>query len=236
MVENGSNMEPVVCDLCGADIPRHYLTTTDRFTGSAFNLDMCSNCQLVYLNPRPTLLELEGLYPEDYEAYQHSRNYDSATANWHVKQALHKQLSYVDQYRPERGKLLDVGCATGNFLVRARDFGWQVFGIEIIEKAAQIAREQLGESLISPDLETTNLLPGSLDVVTLWDVLEHMPNPKLIMQKIRDLLRPGGLVFFSIPNLDSLDRRLFKTEWIGWDAPRHFTLYSYPVFCILFVI
>jgi SAM-dependent methyltransferase len=121
---------------------------------------------------------------------------------------------------------LDVGCATGSFLLLAKELGWQVFGVEIIEKAAKIAREQLGSDRISQDLETTNLPPGSLDVITLWDVLEHIPSPKLAMLKFRHLLRPGGLVYFSIPNLDSFDRKLFKSEWIGWDAPRHFTFYD----------
>jgi 2-polyprenyl-3-methyl-5-hydroxy-6-metoxy-1,4-benzoquinol methylase len=219
-------METVVCDLCGADNPRHYLTTTDRFTGSVFNLNICRSCQLVYLSPRPTLTEIEDLYPEDYEAYQPLRTNTSSLVDWHTRRALIKQLKYVEQYRPERGQLLDVGCATGNFLLLARELGWQVFGIEIIEKAAKIAREQLGNSVISHDLETTNLLPGSLDAITLWDVVEHMPSPKYAMHKFHDLLRLGGLVYFSIPNLDSFDRKLFKSEWIGWDAPRHFTLYN----------
>jgi 2-polyprenyl-3-methyl-5-hydroxy-6-metoxy-1,4-benzoquinol methylase len=219
-------MKSVVCDLCGANNPRHYLTTTDRFTGSVFNLYICNDCQLVYLNPRPTPFEVEEFYPEDYEAYQIRGNNILAIANWNVKQALYMQLKYVRLYHPEQGRLLDVGCATGNFLLLAREHGWQVFGIEIIERAAQIAREQLGSEHISPDLEVLSLPTGSLDAITLWDVLEHLPSPKFAMRKFHDLLRKGGMVYFSIPNLDSFDRKLFKSEWIGWDAPRHFNLYD----------
>jgi 2-polyprenyl-3-methyl-5-hydroxy-6-metoxy-1,4-benzoquinol methylase len=219
-------MEAVVCDLCGANNPSHYLTTTDRFTGSVFNLYICNVCQLVYLSPRPTLTEIEELYPADYEAYQPIGQKNLSLANWHTRRALLKQLKYIEHYRPERGKLLDVGCATGNFLLLARELGWQVLGIEIIKKAAQIARQQLGSKIITDKLEDENLPTGSMDVVTLWDVLEHMPSPRFALDKIHDLLRPDGLVFFSIPNLDSYDRKLFKAEWIGWDSPRHFNLYN----------
>jgi SAM-dependent methyltransferase len=219
-------MEPVVCDLCGANNPRPYLTTTDRFTGSIFTFTRCSQCQLVYLNPRPSKAELEEHYPNDYEAYRLPEQYGSATENWHALQALAKQLNYVESYLPERGLLLDVGCATGNFLHFAQNHGWKVQGLEIVEKAAQIARKQFGIDVITSDLEGAHLPKASLDVVTLWDVLEHLTSPVGDMQRIHELLRPGGLIFFSIPNLDSYDRRLFGPEWIGWDAPRHFTLFD----------
>ncbi len=219
-------METVVCDLCGADNPRHYLTTTDRFTGSVYNLCICSKCHLVYLSPRPTFTEIENLYPENYEAYQSLGQNNSAVVNWHSRRALGKKLKYIEHYRHERGRLLDLGCATGNFLLFAKELGWQVFGVEIVEKAAQIARQQLGSEIITDSLDDPRLATGSMDVITLWDVLEHLPSPRVTLDKISDLLRPDGLVFFSIPNLDSFDRKLFKSEWIGWDAPRHFNLYS----------
>jgi SAM-dependent methyltransferase len=219
-------MGPVECDLCGADNPRHYLTTTDQFTGSMFNLNICNTYQLVSLNPRPTLIDLVELYPENYEAYRIRGNNLSAIANWHVKRALSMQFKYVERYRPDRGQLLDVGWATSHFLLLTKKLGWQLFGVEIIGKAAKITREQLGSDLISHDLETTNLSSGSLDAITLSDVFEHMPSPIFAMRKFYDLLRSGGLVYFSIPNLDSFDRKLFKSEWIGWDAPRHFNFFN----------
>ena len=219
-------METVVCDLCGAENPRHYLTTTDRFTGSAFNLYICNKCQLVYLSPRPTFTEIENLYPVNYEAYQSLGQTNSPVFSWHSRKALEKELKYIEHYRPERGRLLDLGCATGNFLLYAKDRGWKVFGIEIVEKAAQIARQQLRGEIITDSLDDPILTSGSMDVITLWDVLEHLPSPRVSLNKISDLLRPDGLVFFSIPNLDSYDRKLFKSEWIGWDAPRHFNLFS----------
>jgi 2-polyprenyl-3-methyl-5-hydroxy-6-metoxy-1,4-benzoquinol methylase len=222
----GSNMEPVVCDLCGANSPLPYLTTTDRFSGLQFNLSVCSQCQLVYLNPRPSLAELGKHYPEDYEAYRLPEEYGSSVENWHAERALTMQLNYVEHYLPKRGSLLDVGCATGNFLNVAREHGWQVLGLEVVEKAAQIAREHYRLKVISTDLERADLLDGSLDAVTLWDVLEHVPSPKRALCRIHKLLKPGGNLYFSIPNLDSFDRTLFGAEWIGWDVPRHFTLFT----------
>src|SRR5665647_14021 len=123
-------METVICDLCGSDRPQHYLTTTDRFTGSVFNLNICSTCQLVYLSPRPTLSEIDELYPEEYEAYRAPEQNSFSSINWHLQRSLRKQLNYVNHYRPERGQLLDVGCATGNFLLLAKELGWHVTGVE----------------------------------------------------------------------------------------------------------
>jgi 2-polyprenyl-3-methyl-5-hydroxy-6-metoxy-1,4-benzoquinol methylase len=219
-------MEQVVCDLCGANDTRPYLITTDRFTGSVFNLDICNRCQLVYLNPRPTPAEIQEHYPENYEAYRLPEQHGSSIENWHARRALEKQLDYVERHRPDHGKLLDVGCATGSFLNLAREHGWQVLGIEIVKKAAIIARQYFNIDVIIRDLKRAGLPPASQDVVTLWDVLEHLSSPRSDMLQIHELLRPGGMVFFSIPNLNSYDRKLFQSDWIGWDAPRHFTLFD----------
>jgi 2-polyprenyl-3-methyl-5-hydroxy-6-metoxy-1,4-benzoquinol methylase len=219
-------MEHVACDLCGATDTHPYMTTSDRFTGVAFNLVMCNRCQLVYLNPRPNREEIEAQYPDNYEAYRLTEQYDSKIEKWHVQRALEKQLAYVESHRPEQGQLLDVGCATGNFLYVARDHGWQVLGVEIQEKAAKIARQQFNIEVITTDLIGAGLPPASQDVVTLWDVVEHLFSPRSDMLLIHKLLKPGGMVFFSIPNLNSYDRRLFKSNWIGWDAPRHLTFFS----------
>jgi 2-polyprenyl-3-methyl-5-hydroxy-6-metoxy-1,4-benzoquinol methylase len=219
-------MEQVVCDLCGANDPRPFLITTDRFSRSVYNLVICNKCQLVYLNPRPGRAEIEEQYPADYEAYKLTDNHSSSLENWHYQRSLDKQLNYVELFRPDHGQLLDVGCATGNFLNSARDHGWNVMGIEIQDKAAEIARQHYKIEVITGDLKGANLTPSSQDVVTLWDVLEHLFNPRSDLLIIHELLKPGGMVYFSIPNLDSYDRKLFQSDWIGWDVPRHLTLFT----------
>ena len=121
---------------------------------------------------------------------------------------------------------MDVGCATGNFMKIARENGWQVLGIEPIEKAAQLARENYQLEVITGSLSTAQLPESTFDVITMWDVLEHLPSPKQAFQKSLEILKPGGICVFSIPNLASFDRYIFGKYWIGWDPPRHFHLFS----------
>lgn len=219
-------METVVCDLCGADAPAVLFTRDDRYTGQDFKFVTCSQCGLIYLHSRPTQDELAQYYPSNYEAYYLIDNNKADSSSWHMRRALNRQLRFVEQHIPYKGLLLDVGCATGNFMKIALDSGWQVRGIEPIEKAAKIAREHYHLDVIATTLDLAPIEGKSFDVITMWDVLEHLPHPKSTLYKCQELLKPGGLLVFSIPNLKSFDRYLFEKNWIGWDAPRHFNLFT----------
>jgi len=165
-------------------------------------------------------------YPANYEAYRSSEYPDLAVEKWDVRRALDIQLNFVEKFVPRQGHLLDVGCATGNFMRAARERGWKVAGIEIIEPAARIAQERYGLNVEIGSLETVRWPDACFNAITLWDVLEHLPDPKGALKRCHNLLAPGGLLIFSIPNLKSFDRYLFGRVWIGWDAPRHFNMFS----------
>lgn len=218
-------MEKVKCDLCGADAPISHTSHIDRFSGDEFALATCSNCGLVYLPMRPSGKDLDDYYPEDYEAY-YLLGKESTADSWHLRRALNLQLKFVDGQSDTKGKLLDVGCATGNFLMIARENGWEGMGIEPVQKAAQLARDYYGVEVITGTLESADLPSSSFDVITMWDVLEHLPSPKRAFLRSWELLKPGGNLVFSIPNLASFDRYLFGRYWIGWDTPRHFNLFT----------
>lgn len=220
-------MVHVHCSLCGANKPQAYLTLADRFSGKLFQLVKCSQCGLIYLTPRPSMEELDAYYPDDYEAYQPPSATMSASHSWHARRMWEMQAKYVMKFSPVSGKLLDVGCATGEFLDTIRQYGWQVTGLEVIAKAAQSARQRYQLEVFTGTLETVDLPANAYDVITLWDVLEHLPDPQAALRRCFELLKPGGYLFFSIPNLDSIDRHLFGSKWIGWDTPRHFTLFTH---------
>jgi SAM-dependent methyltransferase len=216
-------MEAVPCDLCRADAPEPLFRRADRFHGQDFQLVRCRRCGLIYLNPRPTAAELGAFYPEDYEAYRPAA---AIAADWHIQQALARQLAAVGRYRQPPGALLDVGCATGEFLHVAHRGGWRVTGIEWMEVIAAEARQRYGLTVFAGELEAAPLPDHAFDVITLWDVLEHVPSPRRTLTTCRRLLKPDGVLLLSIPNLASFDRYLFGARWIGWDAPRHFTLFT----------
>lgn len=218
-------MEKVKCDLCGSDAPTSHTSHVDRFSGNEFDLATCSNCGLVYLPMRPSGEELDDYYPDEYEAY-YLLDEKNTAEYWHLRRALNLQLKYVDEQSKSKGRLLDVGCATGNFLMVARENGWNVLGIEPVQKAAELARDFYGLEVITGTLESAELPSSSFDAITMWDVLEHLPSPKRAFLRSWELLKPGGNLVFSIPNLISFDRYLFEKYWIGWDTPRHFNLFT----------
>jgi len=203
-----------------------FLTRADRFNGEVFQFVSCTQCELVYLNPRPTQLELAKYYPANYEAYHSSEDLNLSVEERDIRRALDIQLNFVEKLVPSRGHLLDIGCATGNFMWAARERGWEVRGIELIESAARIAQERYGLNVEIGSLETVEWPDACFNIITLWDVLEHLPDPKGALKHCHNLLVPGGLLIFSIPNLKSFDRYLFHRVWIGWDAPRHFNMFS----------
>ncbi len=219
-------METVVCNNCGEQKFTVALTGPDWLHGlpGSFTLVRCQGCGLLYLNPRPVGEELAAYYPSDYEAHIGTRK-----MGW-LKQleydyGIQKRYRGIMRYtRP--GRMLDIGCATGDFLAGMEDRGWEVMGIEPSEQASRYARETLGLNVQTASLEEAQLDDNSLDLITMWNVLEHLPDPAQALGRIARALKPGGLLVFAIPSLRSYDVKWFKKYWAGYDLPRH--LYTFP--------
>ena len=221
--EQNPDRETVPCNICGSMQTKPYLTLRDRFTGDLFRIVNCDNCGLKYLNPRPSKSGLAHYYPKEYEPYATK---GTGSFNWHGRRMRHLQLNFVERFRPARGNLLDVGSATGNFLTVARDRGWSVHGIEISEEAASIAKVNYNLETLVGAVEDVLQDNEIYDVITMWDVLEHLRDPMGVLSKCHQALKPGGFIIMSIPNLDSYDRYLFGASWVGWEIPRHFYFFD----------
>jgi SAM-dependent methyltransferase len=164
------------------------------------NIVQCPRCSLIYTNPR---MVWEYITPADkFEAeldiYQ--RHYWPAR-----RQSALKFWERLSQYR-QTGKLLDVGCAYGFFLDEARRYGWQVVGLEPDLGQAAWARRHLGLPVLA-DLESQELEPHSFDVLTLWDVIEHIEDPHSFLKRCHTLIRPGGVLLLKTPNAEGLMKR-----------------------------
>jgi len=126
------------------------------------------------------------------------------------------------------GRILDIGCADARFLLALDPQRWTRTGVEFSEPTVRLVCEAFPElSLIPGDIYSPGLAPGSFDVICFWHVLEHLPAPSQVLFRVRELLRPGGLAFISLPNLDSFQARLFRSFWYGFDdVPRHLHHFS----------
>jgi SAM-dependent methyltransferase len=125
------------------------------------------------------------------------------------------------------GRLLDLGCGSGGFLREMQRLsGWQVQGIEVNKDMATFARDRLGLEVREGTLEEARLSDSYFDVVTMWDVLEHLSDPLATLQEIHRILKPSGVLISSSPNAASIDAKVFGRYWIGLDFPRHLYVFS----------
>lgn len=213
-------METIVCPLCASNGMRPYRTLVDRFSAETFTLVQCTQCSLVYLNPRPTIDEIGHYYPEAYEPYE-----AGGDVTGHQRRLRTMQLDFAETFAGKSGRLLDIGCASGDFMWVARQRGWQVAGIEPSHSAAEMARQR-GLTVTVGSAETALTDHRDLDLITMWDVLEHLHQPKAVLQQCAQALKPNGWLVFAIPNRNSFDHTLFGQDWVGWEAPRHLSFFD----------
>jgi SAM-dependent methyltransferase len=124
------------------------------------------------------------------------------------------------------GSLLDMGCSSGAFLQSLKGYGWDLYGIEMSVDAAQKARERSGANIFVGDILEAQFPPGSFDVITCFDVFEHVYEPRKVMNKVGEWLKPGGIFYILVPNIESAERKIFGTYWHGLEMPRHLFHYS----------
>ena len=222
-------MEYVNCNNCGQDNAVLLNEGPDLLLNrpGSFRLVRCRNCDLIYQNPRLTLEELPLHYPDQYEPYQRGL---VEQLSWSQKQDrnndMERRYKHVSEFAPSTGHVLDIGCATGQFLATMADHGWQATGVELSAFAADYARKTFNLTVHQGTLESAEFADASFDVITQWDVLEHVIDPKETLAIISRLLKPGGLYVASLPNPTAFEASLFGSSWVGWDRPRHLHLFT----------
>jgi 2-polyprenyl-3-methyl-5-hydroxy-6-metoxy-1,4-benzoquinol methylase len=221
-----SSLQEAPCNLCGSQLSRELYPERDGIadfdandlfacTSSAYGhcgpIVRCLQCGLVRQNPQPTESDLIDAYGEvEDERYE-----EEATGR---VETFGRALGDLMRHEPG-GKLLDVGCHIGVFLDVARSVGWQVAGVEPSRWAAERARSK-GLDVIEGTLETAGLQENLFDVVTMWDVVEHVADPLTELKRAHRMLRPDGLLALSTMNVEALFPRLAGRRW-PWYMQMH---------------
>ena len=224
----GVASESVPCDRCGRAEGRILFEGPDRLhhLPGTFRLVQCQACGWIRQNPRPTAETIGYYYPSDYINFIGAvEDEPGRLRRWDRRYGILKRRWAVERFAAQ-GRLLDVGCATGLFLHEMEGAGWEAMGVEPNESAAAYARRRFDLAVHVGTLRGAQLSSGSFDVVTFWDVLEHLQTPWQDLVEAHRLLADSGLLVIRIPNLESLGTRLFGRHWLGWDLPRH--LYLFP--------
>jgi len=227
-------METVDCILCGTDNSAPLFKGRDRLLGGEkiFDLVRCRGCGLIYINPRPTLDEIAQYYPAEYEPFVRQEQ----VTNWYDR--LRHRVAIARMCRiagqgQQPGRMLDVGCGGGDFMLGMQQRGWQVRGLDISPVAVALARKK-GLDVFQGQLSDVELEDESFDLVTMWDVLEHLHDPAAYLARVARLLKPEGRFVVTLPNPDGLDFRLFGPRWTGLDVPRHLYVFERRALASLF--
>ena len=228
----------VTCALCGSDNYRILFKAKDNRFGSPgeFTIVECRECGLRFTIPRPTQEELVHYYPEHYGPYQ-GRNADKLRHDswWQsikrspigppLRKILYGRSSWMPNL-PQGAKVLDFGCATGTFLYSLKDRGWDLYGVDMSEKAVNYAKAVLGLNVVRGTLEEASFPSNHFDAVFAWHVLEHLIDPLGTLKEIHRILKPNGYFIFEVPNAASWEWRVFKKYWYDLDPPRHLFHYT----------
>ena len=195
------------------------LYPTYSISGDNFHLNRCLECNAVFLSPPPTTEQLQKAYDDSYYGQG-----DEKFTGW-IERILDyfrsARVRTVNKYIKPPARILDIGCGNGRLLDGLIKRGFEGYGIELPGKAAQRAAQIGRLQLKTGTLEQGDYNPDFFDGICMWHVFEHLTKPKETLQIIQKILKPGGFLFISLPNIDSIQSRLFKGKWLHLDPPKH---------------
>jgi SAM-dependent methyltransferase len=196
----------VVCITCGETCSIAFAEVVDPITGSRFAVERCPTCGLGHTSPQPD--DIGPFYGPDYHGRRHGITAAYSDA---------RRVRFVESATASRPGLnvLDVGCGDGTFLSAGAKHGWTVTGTELNPSIARSAGITVFEDLRQAEAR------GPFDVVTFWHTLEHMRNPREMLDAAVGMLAAAGVVLIAVPNAHSLQARVFGAQWFHLDVPRH---------------
>jgi 2-polyprenyl-3-methyl-5-hydroxy-6-metoxy-1,4-benzoquinol methylase len=183
-----------------------------------YSIETCVACGLGITSPLPSSSAIIGTNEEIYSVENRIKAYLSRVD--YFKKRYRRYLTNINRFQ-EGGTLLDIGCNIGLFLTVAREAGFSVVGVELNRACAEYARNTFKIEVFSDVVEKVGFPSNGFDVVTLFDVLEHVPDIETFLAEVRRILKPGGLLVVQSPNLHSLMASLTKGEWVWLSPPDH---------------
>lgn len=210
-----------------------FLTVKDySVSQEIFDLYHDAKLDMLITTPQPSLENLGKYYESvDYISHTDSKRSLFEKAYHFVKTiALKNKLNLINSLQPNKGRILDIGAGTGDFLSVAKENGWHTIGVEPSEKAKAIAKKK-GVSFVG---ETSELENQSFDVISMWHVLEHVPNLENQIKELKRLLKPNGTLIIAVPNFKSFDAKHYGKFWAAYDVPIHFWHFSKTAIKMLF--
>lgn len=224
-------LEEIPCYLCGSSESTHFTYAWDDLTGKPgrFRFVTCSQCGLIYQNPRITLSRIPEYYDDEYIAHRKKKDWGILTPLYNRAMDGHdrRKLRLVQRYKnPGSGDdVIDVGCGAGTFLSRVRKMtGARVTGVDFKDLSSLPGFDEI--DFRCGLFYEQNLSPRSFDLVTMWHFLEHDYDPRRTLETANHILKQDGCLVIEVPRVDSVTYKLYRERWPGLQAPQHTVLYS----------
>jgi len=192
-------------------------TTYNNFYDlNPYSLIKCSSCGLIRVSPMPNPQEKKKNSQSIYSSIEYRERYFKDKrffTRW-----FKAKFKIIERLKPEKGKILDVGCSYGFFLEVAKRRGWDIYGIEIDPITGGYTKDKFGDKIFIGELENSHFEMHYFDVITLWDVIEHVVNPVDFLKTVKNYLKPSGIICIQTPNIESYISKLKNKNW-DWLTP-----------------
>ena len=208
-----------------------FLTCLDHTVSrETFELFIDPDLDLLVTLPRPSEADLPSYYESDaYISHTDSKASLMDKVYQYVKQySIHRKFKLIQSLTGKKGRILDIGCGTGDLLSEFENKGWEISGVEPNDKARHLALGKMnnGSNLKSDIEELKSDGKSSYDIITMWHVLEHVPNLNEYIEVLKSLLKKEGYLIIAVPNFKSYDAKYYKEFWAAYDVPRHLWHFS----------
>ncbi len=219
------------CPVCNSKNIFKKLDVKDYFlTQEKFSLWKCKDCNLIFTNPRPEDEDL-GRYYASPDYLSHNTGDSGFMGKLYGllrKKNIKRKYNIISSLIPT-GAILDIGCGTGELLSYFQKNNWYCRGIEPNVKARNFAKVQY-DLKVEEESAIKNFTPESFDIISMWHVLEHVPDVNERIQETKHLLKKQGYLIIALPNPTSWDAAFYKNYWAGLDVPRHLYHFSPDAF------
>ena len=219
-------LEEINCPICASKDFDLLLKAKDyrlRFFEDIFNIVKCRNCEFIFLNPRPSQDEFLNFYPTDFHKNDTSLLYKIIEPCFTI--SLKNTIRTLKRYK-KQGKILDIGCGNGSFILAMQKHGYDVWGVELNPEAQKYTPLNFKGRIFFQELKECKFPEKSFDIITMFQSLEHVADLGTLFTEIRRIIKDKGIFYICVPNADFFESRLFGSYYYNLEVPRHFYFFT----------
>jgi len=220
------SLDTISCPICGSSNNKTLFKSKDfrlKTTSEIFNIVKCFDCSFLFLNPRPEIDKIGEAYTSDFNKSDQSFLYKIIEPIFNLAQK--STIRMLKSYK-KNGKILDIGCGNGTFMLAMQNSGYDVWGVEFNKDAKKYTDNSLKDRIFYDDIKECNFPPKNFDIITMFHSLEHIYNINDLLVEVRRIIKDDGVLFICVPDADFFEFRLFGPYNYNLEVPRHLYFFT----------